>query len=172
MTVRDLRLQRIAYIFDLVNRNHFEGIIPRPQFRISNRITQTAARVWYDEWVLEVSAPYHDHHGWHDELVCNVKHEVVHLYLHYIKRPSGHTKEFTRLCTAIGGTRFCKKMPRTRPYYFYTVQCPRCRRKTTYRAWKSGTACGECCAEFNGGKFSTKFILKLLKRTEGKVAQL
>jgi predicted SprT family Zn-dependent metalloprotease len=164
MAKTERRLQRIAYIFDLVNRKHFEGIIPTPQFRISSRITQTAARVWYDEWAMEVSAPYHDHHGWHDELVCNVKHEVVHLYLHYIKRPSGHTREFTRLCTGIGGTRFCKPMPRTRPRYVYLMHCDHCKGRLTSGSWKTGRACGKCCEEFNGGKYSQEFVLTLMRR--------
>src|SRR5262245_58539259 len=102
-------VQRIAQIFDEINRMHFDGRIPVPEFDLSTRMTRIAGQVCFDDWRwrMTISVPYHDAHGWAEELVDTVKHEAIHLYLFWTGRPSGHTKAFTELCQQIGATRWC-----------------------------------------------------------------
>jgi predicted SprT family Zn-dependent metalloprotease len=160
----DQRLQLIAQTFAEVNHAYFDGVIPAPAIILNTKMTHTAGRVWIDQWTMEISSAYHDHYGWEAELVCTVKHEVIHLYLAHMKRPSGHTKEFKAICARIGTSRWCRPMPRRRPRYLYLVQCPQCHVPRWRGSWSTGLACGECCDRYNDGRYSPQFGLTLVKR--------
>src|SRR5215475_15094068 len=164
MTMDD-RLHRIAQVFDDVNRTYFDGVIPTPTFLLNTRMASTAGRAWGDKWMMEISVPYHEEHGWEDELVDTVKHEAVHLYLACRLRPAGHTREFKTICARIGATRWCKAMPRRRPHYRYRVRCEHCGHEGLHGSWRQDLACGACCQAHNGGRYTPKFQLTLLTRS-------
>jgi predicted SprT family Zn-dependent metalloprotease len=157
-------MQHIARIFKQVNREHFRSVIRTPTFVINTRKSRTAGTADLTDWTLEISAPYHDHHGWNAELVDTVKHEVIHFYLFERQRPTGHTTEFKAIAARIGCSVWAKAMPRTRPQWVYTLQCPHCRVLTRSRRWCRTWACGNCCAKYNNGRGDKRFALILVSR--------
>jgi predicted SprT family Zn-dependent metalloprotease len=160
----DARLERIADIFNEVNRDYFEGAIPTPKFVINNRLTRIFGRASSRRWSMEISPSYHDYHGWDYELVGSVKHETVHLYLYHMGRPWGHTKEFREICARIGGSQYAKPTPRRRPRYRYLMQCPQCEDRHYRGTLGTNLACADCCNYYNAGNFSDKFRLTLISR--------
>ena len=163
---QDSRLQRIAQIFDEVNRTYFAGAIRAPRFLLSTRLTCTAGWVAYDDgWTMAISVPYHDHYDWEDELVDTIKHETIHLYLAYsYNRSCGHSKEFKQICQRIGASPWGKAMPRRRDHYRYHVVCPHCGRQVVRGSWHPELACSACCDTYNGGRFAPQFRFTLVKR--------
>jgi predicted SprT family Zn-dependent metalloprotease len=160
----DQRLQRIAQIFDEVNRTYFDGVIPVPRFLLSTRMTRVAGAVQCDDWTMSISVPYFNRYGWEEALVATIKHEAIHLYLAHRGRPHGHTKEFNAQCLRIGASRWSMSMPRRRLRYRYLVHCPKCGKQWSLGRWRRDLACSVCCKTYNKGKYTPEFVLTLVKR--------
>jgi predicted SprT family Zn-dependent metalloprotease len=134
-------LRRIRSLFQRFNRRYFGGIIPVPEFELSRRLRLSGyVHVCDGFWRMVLSIPYHDRYGWGRELAGTIKHEMVHLFLKLKHRPYGHTREFRRLCRAVGGSDYSKALP-TRFRYLY--QCPQCRQLFRYRV-QVRLACAAC----------------------------
>ena len=106
-------------------------------------------------WIIRISIPYHDVHGWGVEAEATLLHEMIHLWLSQQGRPTGHTPEFRDLATRLGAPRFAKRMPPRREHRY---RCPSCGREARYRR-RVTLACRPCCDRFNGGRFTRRFLL-------------
>jgi predicted SprT family Zn-dependent metalloprotease len=137
------RITIISRLFNKLNREHFRSSVPRPEIRLSRRMTTTAGSVQYGrtQHILTISVPYHDHFGWDGELISTLKHEMIHLYLARYQGIRGHGKVFRSLCEALGTERYCKDLPRKDPLYVY--ECPTCGEEYRYRR-KVRLFCGRC----------------------------
>ncbi len=109
----------------------------------------------YRSWTIRISVPYHDIHGWEEEVEATLLHEMIHLWLHQIGRPGGHTPEFRALAEKLGAPRFAKRMPPRRERVY---RCPSCGLEARYRR-RVTLACRICCAKFNAGRFTRRFLL-------------
>lgn len=137
--------------YDLLNRRHFGGRLPRPRFRFSNRMLN-AGMIVLEDVEITVSVPYHNAHGWGAELTGTLKHEMIHLWLHRRRRPSGHTPEFLEECVRIGAPRYCR--PLRRPYK-YLYRCVNGHEMRT-RKRISGHSCARCSPRWH-----PRFVLRL-----------
>jgi len=147
----DRRIADAATMFEAINEEYFQSSIPLPRIRLSSRMTNNAGMVSFKPWEMALSIPYHDYHGWDEELWDTVGHEMVHLYLWTMHRPTWHTKEFKEICARIGSTVWAKPLPRLSRLYEYI--CPACTSRYFYQR-RSGyaTACGQCCRVHNNGR--------------------
>jgi predicted SprT family Zn-dependent metalloprotease len=154
----DRRIEDAMTMFESINEEHFYNLIPMPTFRLSNRMTSCAGQVSFKPLEMALSIPYHDHYGWDEELWNTVGHEMVHLYLWTMKRPSGHTHEFKSICARIGSTRWAKPLPRISMFYVYA--CPECgSRYNKLRRYRRPMVCGRCYRLHNDGRYLKKFDL-------------
>lgn len=136
-----------------LNREWFAGKLPGIRFRFSTRML-AAAQIWLEKREIVLSVAYHDKHGWGSELTGTLKHEMIHLWLHERRRPSGHTPEFRQECERIGAPRWCQ--PLRRPYK-YLYRCPNGHEVKTRRKIP-GHSCAECAPDY-----SPRFALRLIR---------
>ena len=157
----DQRIEDAMTMFETINEEYFFNHIPLPTMRLSSRMTRCAGKVLFKPWEMVLSIPYHDHYGWDEELWDTVGHEMVHLYLWKLNRPTGHTKEFKAICARIGAMMWAKPLPRASVCYVYA--CQECtNRYYKCRRYRRPTACGRCCRLHNEGRYSKKFELVLV----------
>lgn len=140
--------------FEGLNRRWFGGLLPTPRIRFSSRMLRAGA-VFLDRPEVVLSVPYHDRHGWGEELDGTLKHEMVHMWLDFRGRPSGHTEEFYGLCSKIGAPHYCRHFGRP---YKYVYRCPnghevQARRKLRHHS------CAIC-----SGEYDPRFPLRLARR--------
>lgn len=86
-------------------------------------------------------------------------HEMIHYWLWVRGRPYGHTPEFYEKMEQVGTTRY-NPVPRTRPYK-YSYRCPNCAENFQARRKLGPLACAKCCKSHSGGRYDSRFQLKL-----------
>jgi predicted SprT family Zn-dependent metalloprotease len=97
-----------------------------------------------------------------------ILHEIAHalcVYVYGIKQGKGHGSCWRSIATQIGcdGKRCFESETVNLPKGKYSLICDNCGRETQkHRKVTRQYACGKCCNAHNGGKFSTKFILRLV----------
>jgi predicted SprT family Zn-dependent metalloprotease len=154
MMTNEKMKKKIEEIFDSVSREHFNGELKQPVFRLTKRMKRGAGQVDLAKWEMAISVPYHDRYGWHAELENTVKHEMIHLFLGQTGNPAGHNRLFKKIAMQINAPFYCKNMPK-RPYR-YLFECPSCKREYKTRKWMGKKySCGEC----SGGRFDRKYML-------------
>ena len=157
----DKRVADATAIFEMFNEAYFSCHIPMPHIRLSTRMTRCAGKVFLHSWEMLLSIPYHDRYGWDNELWDTVGHETVHLWLWKIGHNPNHTPEFKRIAAHVGVDVSAKPMPQAPARYLYG--CPKCNKRTLKRRrYTRDTACGRCCRQYNGGKYSSRFRLILI----------
>jgi predicted SprT family Zn-dependent metalloprotease len=105
------------------------------------------------------------------EVDRTLRHELAHIIAQFRagrKRISSHGPEWRQACRDLGiaGEKRCHTLPfpakRYPPRFIY--RCPNCRRDfPRVRKLRRTVACLACCRAQNGGKFDSRFRLKLLR---------
>ena len=164
-----------APLYDALNREFFEGILPPCQIRWSRRLTRAAGNIRVQTRVISLSIPLllDAFANGARFTVCGIectdretalreilKHEMIHLWLYERGLPPGHTAQFRAKARQIGqsATRHGIDLPLPKSGWIYA--CRNCgaqmaRRRRASRA----AACARCCKEFGDGKFDARFVL-------------
>ncbi len=145
----------------------FDGAIPR-DFRLvfNPHLRRLTGRITYSERLIEISEFHVVKYGLKDA-VATLEHELLHLYLHTLGRPSGHTKEFKRLAAKKGIRVYhANEYPKNRATPFrYLYECPQCERLVSrVRPVGKRLACGICCRAHSAGRWDRRFVLQLISR--------
>ena len=116
--------------------------------------------------LIEISR-FHFHCYGLDDALATLEHELLHLYLHRLGRPSGHNAEFKALARELGIRIYhANPYPRNRATpYRWLYECPGCGRMV-FRIRRDGArlACGPCCRSHSGGHWHPSYELRLLDR--------
>jgi SprT-like protein len=162
-------LRELQSHYQKVVNSKFDGLIPRDyKITFNPYLRRLTGRITYSQRLIEISRFHFAKYGMKDA-VATLEHELLHLYLHVLGLPSGHTKEFKRLAAKKGIRVFhANSYPqnRTSPYR-YLYECPSCLRMVSRRRpMKSNhsLACGICCRQHSKGMWDPRFQLKLLQR--------
>ena len=98
-----------------------------------------------------------------------VRDTILHEIAHALTKGHGHDEVWRMTAKKLGcnGERTYKtsdvRIPKRRSYVY---ECPNCGKRTTKYKRVSNLACGKCCREFNGGKYSDKYRIKLVKENQ------
>jgi SprT-like protein len=155
--------------YQRVVESKFDGLIPRDYRIVFNPfLRRLTGRITYGERLIEISRYHFAVYGMKDA-VATLEHELLHLYLHCLGRPSGHTREFKRLAARKGIRVFhANPYPRNRTGPFrYLYECPSCQRlvsRVRRIRENHGLACGICCRQFAQGAWDARYALRLLQR--------
>jgi predicted SprT family Zn-dependent metalloprotease len=155
--------------YQRVARTKFDGLIPR-DFRITFNpfLRRWTGRISYSERLIEISQYHLVRYGLRDAM-ATLEHELLHLYLHTLGLPSGHTKNFKRLAAQKGIRVFHanayprNRSARTRCLY----ECRACGRLVSRMrriAPRHRLACGPCCRAHAAGGWDPRFELRFLGR--------
>ncbi len=145
----------------------FDGKIPGDYRIVFNPfLRRLTGRITYGQRLIEISTYHFAVYGMKDA-VATLEHELLHLYLHCLGRPSGHTREFKRLAAKKSIRVFhANPYPRNRIGPFrYIYECPSCQRLVSrVRRMDGNIACGVCCRQHAQGMWDSRYELKLLQR--------
>ncbi|MCR4881632.1 MAG: SprT-like domain-containing protein [bacterium] len=110
--------------------------------------------------------------GNYDDMWDTVLHEIGHAITYYAYGAGhGHDKVWKSIMMMLGGRPEKSTNAEFFKPYRYIYKCPYCGNETkTLRKYMKGVACGKCCRNYNGGAYSTEYILDLIC-DEGKVVQ-
>lgn len=98
------------------------------------------------------------------QCIDTVLHEVAHAIA---GQKAGHGPEWKAACVRVGATpeRCYTAEEVKQPPSKYVRYCPNCGHATPiYRRSRKKYACGKCCKKHNGGRFSSKYLLKTVDR--------
>ncbi|RYG61462.1 hypothetical protein EON80_23900 [bacterium] len=164
-------------LYDRINSEYFEDRLPPCQIKWSRQLTRAAGNIDVRNRVIKLSVPLlvdsYASEGVSYE-ICGVKcesrehatweilkHEMIHLWLHELGLPSGHTAAFRAKAKAIGQPRTRHGIARPVPKSGWLYTCPRCEAQVTRRRrFGRPVACGGCCKKYCGGHFDARFQLK------------
>ena len=145
-------------MFDIYNREYFEGRLPKVRIRYSKRM-MVAGGYFPQKKEIRISEKYHTFFP--DEVYDTLKHEMIHL-VHF-----RHDAAFKKIARRIGASLRANDHPALRrpPRYLYI--CPHC--YTEYPRYKRlrMASCGKC----SKGKFDNRFKLVLKKRSKKAAAR-
>ncbi len=152
--------------YSKVVQTKFDGVIPR-DFRIvfNPFLRRLTGRITYGLRLIEISRYHFTKYGMKDA-VATLEHELLHLYLHKLGQPSGHTKDFKRLAAKKGIRVFhANAYPRNRTSPFrWLYECPCCGRMVSRMRRTAGLACGICCRAHSGGAWDARYELAFIGR--------
>lgn len=161
-------LDRLRRHYCQANEQKFEGILPREYGITWNpNLRRLTGRITYGQRLIEISTWHYRHYGFEDA-VATLEHEMLHLYLHRKRIPSGHNQHFKREAALRGIRVFhANDYPRNQPprdRYLYL--CPSCGRMVfrQRRQESSLLACGICCREHADGAWDPRFKLELVDK--------
>lgn len=91
---------------------------------------------------------------------ARVKNTILHEIAHALTPTCGHNWKWVKQAKAIGcdGKRLYSKNEVITPKDKFTGKCPNCGRIVT-RNKRNKIACGECCRNFNYGRFDQKYLI-------------
>lgn len=175
-----MTVEALQELYASLNTQYFEGALPQCRIQWSRQLTRAAGNIDVRARLIKLSAPILEEAFIRDGLfgpeylVCGVrcgdsqsaireilKHEMIHLWLHEQKLPSGHTLQFRDKARDMGQpeTRHDIALPPRKSGWEYT--CPHCR--VTFirrRRYGRAVACGKCCDQWSNGRFDARFKLK------------
>lgn len=146
------------------NQLKFDGILPE-SYRIAFNpyLRRLTGRITYGQRLIEISLFHYRHYGW-DDAVRTLEHEMLHLYLHTLGKPSGHNALFKELARTLSIRVFHDNpYPRNQPpRHRHVYECPECARMVFRRRLQRHhqLACGVCCRLLAGGSWDERFALK------------
>lgn len=98
------------------------------------------------------------------QCIDTVLHEVAHAIA---GQAAGHGPRWKAACKRVGAQpeRCYAADEVVQPPSKYVRYCPNCGHATPiYRRTRKLYACGKCCKKYNGGRYSSKYLLKLVER--------
>ena len=145
----------------------FEGKIPRDYRIVFNpHLRRLTGRITYRERLIEIAEFHYLEYGFRDA-VATLEHELLHLFLHCLGKPSGHTKDFKRLAAKKGirvyhANEYKRNTPSPWRWMYTCGACGRLVFRT--RKIPRPLACGVCCREHARGAWDWRFELRLVSR--------
>jgi len=164
----DEALFRLRKHYQFANEHKFEGILPRHyNIEWNANLRRLTGRITYSQQLIEISTYHYRNYGYEDA-VATLEHEMLHLYLHKRRLPSGHNQHFKREAAARGIRVFhSNDYPRNQaPRDRYLYLCPSCGRMVFRQRKQSGAllACGICCRTLANGAWDARFTLQLVQK--------
>src|SRR5580765_4454914 len=160
----------LAYLRDhyqKANAAKFDGILPTYSITLNPYLRRLTGRITYSARHIEISHFHLRHYGLADA-VATLEHEMLHLYLHTLRLPSGHNGHFKRHAAERGIRVFhANEYPKNRtPRHRYVYECPACSRMVFRKRRRppKTLACGVCCRDHASGAWDSRFALELLHR--------
>ena len=163
-------LQRLYAHYAIVNREKFDRLLP-PDYRIEFNplLRRLTGRITYGWKLIEISL-YHFRTYGYDDAVATLEHEMLHLYLHMLGKPSGHNMLFKKAAEQLGIRVFhANPYPKNRaPRHRYVYECPSCGRMVFRKRPQDrhAIACGVCCRTLADGAWDARFTLKLVEKVK------
>jgi predicted SprT family Zn-dependent metalloprotease len=159
-------LLRLVAHYRTANIELFESQLPGGYGIAWNRqLRRLSGRITYQARLIELSLYHFRTYGYADA-VATLEHEMLHLYLHVLGQPSGHSRLFKELAARLGIRVFHQNSyPRNRlPRHRHVYECPACSRMVFRRRLfrHRELACGVCCRERADGQFDRRFLLRYL----------
>jgi predicted SprT family Zn-dependent metalloprotease len=156
----------LSRIFAEWNEQSFEGELPLPEIRWNGRLRTSAGRFipGSDQCVIEVASYLKDEIQAEKLIRDTLGHEMIHYWLFIRNQPYGHTPEFHQKMEEIGVSRY-NPVPKHRPFK-HCYECRSCAQRIFVRKRLRLAACAACCNEYSGGKFDSRFKLRLLASGE------
>ncbi len=175
MTFPDLQT-----LYHELNALYFDGILPPCEILWSRKLTRAAGNINVRHRIIKLSQPILQEAFRPASLfpqeysVCGVlcsssdqatreilKHEMIHLWLHVQKLPSGHTAQFRQKAREIGQPRTRHEIALPTPKNGWIYGCGHCGHEfSRRRRYSRAVACARCCKSFNKGEFDTRFKLR------------
>jgi predicted SprT family Zn-dependent metalloprotease len=161
-------LPRLHEHYETTNRVKFDSVLPVEYgITFNPLLRRLTGRITYGQRLIEISTFHFRTYGYEDA-VQTLEHEMLHLYLHTLRKPSGHNALFKETARALGIRVFhANDYPRNRaPRHRYVYECPSCRRMVFRKRPQDrhGIACGVCCRTLAGGAWDSRFQLTLLEK--------
>jgi predicted SprT family Zn-dependent metalloprotease len=151
------------------NRDKFDGLLPHEyHIEFNPLLRRLTGRITYGWKLIEISLYHFREYGYSDA-VQTLEHEMLHLYLHVLGRPSGHNTLFKRAAELFGIRVFhANPYPKNRaPRHRYVYECPACGRMVfRKRQNRHAIACGVCCRLVAGGAWDDRFALALVEKVK------
>ncbi len=144
-------VEELQRMFDIYNREYFDGKLPRMRIRYSKRML-IAGGYFPDRKEIRISVKYHTYFP--DEVYDTLKHEMIHL-LHF-----RHDTAFKKMARRIGASLRANDHPALRKPPRYIYICPNCFTEYPRQKRLRMASCGRC----SKGKFDPRFKLVLKKR--------
>jgi predicted SprT family Zn-dependent metalloprotease len=156
--------------YERVNQEKFGGILPTDfTIEFNPLLRRLTGRITYGWKLIEISSFHFRQYGL-DDAKQTLEHELLHLYLHTLGKPSGHNLLFKSAARALGIRVFhANPYPRNREQrHRYLYECPSCMRMVTRRrsAERHALACGACCRALAGGAWDERFALRLREKVK------
>ena len=158
-------------VFREWNLRAFDGELPVPELRFNPRLKTSAGRFIpdADRCVIEVAAYLAEELRAEELIRDTIGHEMIHYWLFHRNQPYGHTPEFHEKMEELGVSRY-NPIPRHRPFK-HCYGCGSCGQKIFARKRLKTAACAACCNEHSGGRYDSRFKLKLLASGEGNLPE-
>ncbi len=150
------------------NATKFDDLLPAT-YRIAWNplLRRLTGRITYGRRLIEIATFHYRRYGYADA-VATLEHEMLHLYLHRLRLPSGHNRLFKREAKRLGIRVFHDNDYRrnTPPRDRYMYSCPACSRMVfrQRRVSHRRLACGTCCREHAGGAWDPRFQLAFVHK--------
>jgi predicted SprT family Zn-dependent metalloprotease len=163
-------LPRLYSHYARINDDKFDGHLPA-DYRIGFNplLRRLTGRITYGCRLIEVSLFHFRQYGLSDA-EQTLEHEMLHLYLHTLGKPSGHNRLFKHLAAQLGIRVFhANAYPKNRAArHRYVYECPACGRLVFRKRpqERHAIACGVCCRLRAGGAWDERFALRLLEKVK------
>ena len=153
--------------YHTANAAKFDGILPTYSIALNPYLRRLTGRITYSSRLIEISHWHLRHYGLADA-VATLEHEMLHLYLHTLRLPSGHNAHFKRHAAERSIRVFhSNPYPQNRtPRHRYIYECPACSRMVFRKRRRPPRtlACGVCCRDHAEGAWDPRFALELTDR--------
>lgn len=112
----------------------------------------------YNKKIIGLSLPLTELNS-EEEVKDTILHEIAHALA---GKGTGHGNKWKEMCLKIGAKpeRCWDKNNVKEPEGKYIVSCSTCGYVRQAHRKKKKVACGKCCRTYNGGKYSTKYLLE------------
>ena len=163
-------LPRLYEHYARVNREKFDSLLPADYFiQFNPLLRRLTGRITYGWKLIEISLFHFREYGLPDALQT-LEHEMLHLYLHVLGKPSGHNALFKEAARMLGIRVFhANPYPKNRATrYRYVYECPECARMVFRKRPQDrhAIACGVCCRMQAGGAWDSRFALRLVEKVK------
>jgi predicted SprT family Zn-dependent metalloprotease len=157
-------IERLEAHYRSANQLKFDDLLPPYRIVFNPHLRRLTGRITYRERLIEI-ASYHVRQYGYADAVRTLEHEMLHLYLHTLDKPSGHNALFKRMALLLGIRVFHDNAyPRNQsPRHRHVYECPACRRMVfRRRLQRHQLACGVCCRLEAAGAWDERFQLRLV----------